>query len=329
MQGTAADSMVCAATSGGIYCNTGESQSWVRLDWPGTETKVLSLAIRPDDPRAIYIGTGGFGLETTTDGGITWKQSRAELRNRQVYDIVISVSSPDVMYVATDGGLFQSVDAGSTWAQLGGPTKGRRVNTIALYPGAIASGETAAVASRETIVLYAGLQHGAAYRSVDGGRDWVVLKKGLGSVTVLSLAVDPQNPSILWAGTTDGVWRYTLPSVSPEATAVVQGKATASPSPLVGLQPSPTVTPTATAVPRVTVTLTWTALASATPTVGSTAPKTRTPTATSTLWPTATRTAQPSPTRTRTSSPTPTRTATPQPPPLPPGPRPTETRVPR
>lgn len=305
------ESVVCAATLGGVYCNTGQSQLWVRLGWRGTESRVLSLAIRPGDPRVVYVGTGGFGLESTTDGGATWKQSSVELQDRQVYDIAISVTRPDVMYVATDGGVFASKDAGSTWTQLGGPPKGRRINAIALYADA------SAPSGGDEIILYAGLQHGAAYRSVDGGRNWVPLKKGLGSLTVLSLAVDPQNPSVIWAGTADGVWCYTLP--------VVPGAATAS--------PSATVTPTATPVRLPTLTLTWTALPSATATTGPTATQTPTPTATSTLRPTATRTAQASPTRTRTLSPTPTKTAAPSPPPasqpIPPPAPPTETRVPR
>jgi photosystem II stability/assembly factor-like uncharacterized protein len=315
-EGIAPGSLVCAATTGGVYCNTEESRSWVRLDWRGIETRVLSLAIRPDDPRAIYIGTDGFGLAITTDGGATWKQSGTELRERHIYDIAVSLSTPDVMYVATDVGMFESTDAGWTWTQVGGPTKGRRVNTIVLYPGAIVSGDAR--------ILYVGLQHGAAYRSVDGGGNWMALNKGLGSMTVLSLAVDPENPSVLWAGTTDGVWRYALSPVSPEATAVVQGEATTSPSPSARLQPSPTVTPTVTAVPSLTATLTWTVLPSSTPTA-----KTPTLTMTSTLRPTSTRTAQPSPTRTRTPSPTASATATPSPPPAPPAPTPTKTRVPR
>jgi len=356
--------VVCAATVGGIYCNTGAGRSWVGLNWRGTE-RVLSLAIRPNDPRAVYIGTGGFGLVITRDGGATWKQSSAQLQNRQIYDIAVSVSRPDVMYVATDDGLFASADAGSTWAQLGGPTKGRRVNTIALSTLAVVYGETVAVAPVETnalsalaedagptasagqgsgaergwsadqpsateIVLYAGLQYGAAYYSVDGGSSWSALNKGLGTMTVLSLTLDPQDPSILWAGTTDGVWRCVLPVVrgevktfsSPTVTLVVTRVA---PTPQESRAPAPTVT--FTAENGGLSTGTQTALPSATPTTTPTAPTLPPLTATSTLWTTATRTVQATPTRTRMPSPTLTWTATPTPPPA--LPHATETRVPR
>ena len=329
-QTAAPDGMACAATSSSIYCSTGASQSWIRVDWRGTE-RVLSLAIRPGDPRVIYVGTAGFGLAITEDGGSTWKQRGTELQNRLVYDIAISLSSPELMYVATDSGLFGSADAGSTWTEMPGPTKGRQVNTIVLHPEGVTSGEAGTLAARpgeNEIILYAGLQHGAAYRSVDGGRSWEALKKGLGSLTVLSLAVDPQSPSILWAGTTDGVWRYMLPVVSPAA----------------GPSPFPRGTPVATvpSLPQDTVltphrteegvlqsTLTRTALPSVTPTTTATPTQTTTPTATGTLAPTATPTLQASPTYTATPSPTPTETATPLPPPAPPPSSATATKVPR
>lgn len=331
------DSLICAAAVGTIYCNTGMSQSWLRLDWRGTE-RVLSMAIRPGDPSTIYVGTAGFGLVSTTDGGATWQQSHEALQNRQVHDIVIPVSQPDTLYVATDDGLFESADAGLTWTEMGGPTKGRRVNTIALCPGTVGGDETGSPTARagwdETVPrqghetsLCVGLQHGAAYRTVDGGQSWVALNKGLGSMTILSLATDPQDPSVLWAGTTDGVWRYRLP--------VVFGQAVISPSPSVRLLPSPTTAPSATLTSRplrenaVAPTFTRTAQPSATPTSSSTATRTPSPTATTTLQPTATRIVLAPPTRTHTPNPTPTSTEASLPTPEPAQPRFTPTRVPR
>jgi hypothetical protein len=323
MQRTAEGSMVCAATVGGIYCSAGADQPWLALGWRGTE-RVLSLAIRPGDPKVVYIGTAGFGLVVTRDGGATWKLSGAELGNRQIYDIGISVSHPDLMYVATDDGVFRSVDAGLMWTQLEGPTKGRHINTVVLSSETVRS-ESSALSGQNDVaetILYAGLQYGAVYGSTDGGSNWVALNKGLGNMTVLSLAVDPEDPSGLWAGTVDGVWRYKLPT--PQGETLSAPLATITPTPA-SVSPSP---PQGTALEQ-TVTLTPIALPSQTPTSGFTATSTPAPTASSTLPPTAHPTVQASPTSTPTPSPAPTGTATPSPPPAPPRPRPTDTRVPR
>nr|MBC7244088.1 hypothetical protein [Chloroflexota bacterium] len=288
------NSVVCAAASEGIYCNIGEQQSWLRLNPPAIEVnKISSLAIRPGNPRVIYIGTDGRGLFVTKDGGNSWLEQAQGLDGLHIYDIAISPIQPDLLYVATESGIYKSIDAGLTWTKLALTTQGRRINTIVLYPG-------------DEDVLFVGLQYGAAYCTVDGGIRWTPLKKGLGDVTILSLALDPQNPSILWAGTTDGIWRYVLgtPVASRTTSVVVSATAvpTVEPTLTPTVQPSFTPTPTETPIPTATLT----------------------PTATFTASPTATRTKQPTPTRTSTPVPTPTATAVPPTP----VPTPTATAVP-
>ncbi|MBC7262255.1 MAG: hypothetical protein H5T63_09590, partial [Chloroflexi bacterium] len=249
------------------------------------------------NPLGIYIGTDGEGLYVTENEGRSWSVLTQELGHLHIYDIAISKVQPYLMYIATEEGVYKSTDAGLTWTKLGLATEGRRVNAITLYPG-------------DEDVLFAGLQYGAACYTVDGGTSWRPMRKGLGNVTIFGLALDPQNSSILWAGTTDGIWRYVFgmpvssqrTHVTPSITPVTEP--TLTPTPL------PTLTPTSTETPTPTVTLL--------------------PTATFTTSPTATHTKRPSPTRTSTPTPTDTATATPLPPPPPkPLPPPTETPVPR
>ena len=44
-------------------------------------------------------------------------------------------------------------------------------------------------------------------RSTNGGVDWTPVNGLLGNHDVLSLAIDPTNPSILYAGTSDSLWK--------------------------------------------------------------------------------------------------------------------------
>lgn len=306
---TAVD-MVCVAAGGEIYRSMDRGRSWSRLDWRGVETRISSLAIHPENPDVVYVGTQGGGLYGTVDGGVSWSVMNAGLEDLDVYDIAIA--DPRLMYLATDGGVYKSTDGGRAWTKLGGATRGRTVKTIAVHP-------------QNGRFLCVGLQHGGAYCSMDGGTQWTALKRGLGNLTVLALKLDPRDPSVLWAGTTDGVWRYVF------GTRVLL-TATAS-QPEARTTPRPSPTRTATSRPTDTVTRTLQPGATASPTASPTAMPTATLTASRIPSPTATHVPESAATQVPTL--TPTLTAVPLPPTLAPPPptpvpaAPTDTPQPR
>jgi len=68
------------------------------------------------------------------------------------------------------------------------------------------------VAQGQTSTLYAGLESGGVYRSSDRGGHWTMASSGLtgpgqGGTTVRSLAVDPRDSQVVYAGTLDGVFK--------------------------------------------------------------------------------------------------------------------------
>jgi photosystem II stability/assembly factor-like uncharacterized protein len=59
-------------------------------------------------------------------------------------------------------------------------------------------------------VLYAGTAGGGVFKTTDGGTTWSAANGGaLGSAFVRALALDPRNPSTLFAGTDAGLFRST------------------------------------------------------------------------------------------------------------------------
>jgi photosystem II stability/assembly factor-like uncharacterized protein len=61
---------------------------------------------------------------------------------------------------------------------------------------------------QDPAMIYAGSWGGGVYKSVNGGASWNRASRGLGNLTVVSLAVDPINPEIIYTGTyRDGVWK--------------------------------------------------------------------------------------------------------------------------
>lgn len=82
------------------------------------------VAVHPNDPNTIYIGSAVGGLWVTFDGGTSWTNQTDGLINLGVSGIAIDPTSPNVMYILTgdgDGrhvpsmGVLKSYNGGWDW----------------------------------------------------------------------------------------------------------------------------------------------------------------------------------------------------------------------
>jgi photosystem II stability/assembly factor-like uncharacterized protein len=112
--------------------------------------------------------------------------------------------NPDVLYVSSVLGVFKSVDAGSHFA-----ATARGIQTSFLFPFVL----TVAVDPARSNTLLAGTDFSGVYRSLDGGRTWDSASFGLSdpfhgySTVVNDIAIDPRNPTTVFAATLDGVYK--------------------------------------------------------------------------------------------------------------------------
>jgi photosystem II stability/assembly factor-like uncharacterized protein len=116
------------APAGGIWKSTDAGTSWTNLfdDFP--QIGVSGIAIDPNDSNIIYISTGdddaadsySVGVFKSVDGGASWQQTGLNPSNSNVgslmNEILIDPSNSDILWVATNTGLYKSTDAGATWA---------------------------------------------------------------------------------------------------------------------------------------------------------------------------------------------------------------------
>jgi hypothetical protein len=100
-----------------------------------------------------------------------------------VNGLAMAASNPDVVYAATSGGVYKSIDGAAHWTAVG------------LYGTGVLSIQ---VAPDDAGVVYVGTADGV-YKSENGGGDWT--KKGLDGLRVNTLAVDPTNTDMVYAGT--------------------------------------------------------------------------------------------------------------------------------
>jgi photosystem II stability/assembly factor-like uncharacterized protein len=186
------------ATRAGIFRSSDGGRTFSALS--GLGGPVSQLAVDLADTAILYALSSGTLLRSA-DQGATWKPAASGLAGAAPFQLAASPAAPGNLYLSTgDGRVFRSTDRARHWQlQSAGPVRG---SALFLAADPVRSG-----------VLYAFGGH-AFFRSLDGGATWSFLGAGLGQAQLSgALAIAPQEPGVLYAGTSDlGLWRLRLPA---------------------------------------------------------------------------------------------------------------------
>src|SRR3954469_1777603 len=143
----------------GIYKSTDAGATWTHLGLRDAQ-QIPKLAIDPKNPNRIFVAALGHpygpneerGIFRSTDGGQSFQRILFKDVNTGGKDVDIDPSNPDIVFATlweqrqgpwenaawsgTNGGIFKSVDGGTTWRQLtrGLPTEGIVQADIAVAP---------------------------------------------------------------------------------------------------------------------------------------------------------------------------------------------------
>jgi photosystem II stability/assembly factor-like uncharacterized protein len=222
-------------TGWAIYRSTDRGETWELL-WSsaGGETlgnDVEALAIDPAsgtryvalsnayDPRLDLEGGSCLpcaACELSLVGGEAWRVCRGGR------DLVLDPVDPQVVYFARGAGTVRSTDGGETWweSTLSRQCLGEEVATAGSWALAIAPGDRQMLyegTGYNSLTSQAGL-----YKTTDGGKTWQVINSGLPGWTgpcpsflsttiehIYALAVDPADSQIVYAATSEGLYRTT------------------------------------------------------------------------------------------------------------------------
>ena len=151
---------------------------------------------------SICLGTAGWGLWHSPDGGESWTRHRSPFPlNTRIQALVAHPSRPGSVFAAGDTGLFVSHDSGAKWTRVGQQGDLPTIWSLAVDP-------------MNPDTLFAGTRPAGVYRSRDGGQTWQQLdldiapECAIGKPFVTALVVDPDDSRIVWAGVEiDGVFR--------------------------------------------------------------------------------------------------------------------------
>ncbi len=163
---------------------------------------VRTLAVHPDKPDRVFLGTSDGQVFISTDRGTTWTRGEGLQRRKLVLDsIVFNPENPETVYAGgwelkrDRGQLYKSVDGGRSWELI---SLGRDFNS---------SVRAVAVSPVDPDLIAVGITEGVML-SRDGGSSWDRISRGFRSMhNVHSLAFDPVERETLFVGTFRLGWK--------------------------------------------------------------------------------------------------------------------------
>lgn len=124
---------VYAGTTEGFWMSANGGKTWMMTSQRNLE--INSIAVHPELPTRIFIGTNNHGMMVSNDGGRNWAQTNGNFTSRFTYSVTADMSQPNRLYATTKntassgGFVFFSGDGGSTWTQ----SKGLDINRHAAF----------------------------------------------------------------------------------------------------------------------------------------------------------------------------------------------------
>ncbi len=155
---------IYAGTTEGFWMSTNGGTDW-KVTTNRQSFEVNAIAVHPEHPDVVYIGTNNYGVMVSRDGGRNFAPSNGGYSGRRAYAVVPDREKPGRVYAttintATGGGYFYvSNDAGETW-QLSARNMPPRLIAYSILQDA-----------RDANIIYLGTNYGL-YRSADRGASW-------------------------------------------------------------------------------------------------------------------------------------------------------------
>lgn len=197
------------------------NQAQVRsgLDWEfegptNVGGRLTDVEMPVDDQNTIYVGAASGGVFKSENLGLSWETIFDDAASLSIGDIAISKNNTDLILVGTgesnaggsslayDGyGVYRSEDAGSSWTHLGLEDVGS-IGRVAISPS---NDDVIFVAAMGD--LFGNNAERGVYRSVNGGMDWEQVLFVSDSTGFVDLAINPNNPDIIYAAAWERIRR--------------------------------------------------------------------------------------------------------------------------
>lgn len=178
-------------------------------DGPSIWTQSLSgsgaiwgIAVTPSNQQIIYAASNTTGIWKSTNAGANWVQMNSGLDNLVLQSVAVSQSNSNVVMcgstnTGTNPGVYRSTNGGTSWTRVvtGITETAINIQTVVIDP---------VNADIAYIAVFDGLTNSAngIYKTSNGGVLWTPITTGIGAIkNMLSIAINPLNPNVLYCGT--------------------------------------------------------------------------------------------------------------------------------
>ncbi len=199
------------SASGGVWDTTDGGTNWNPLTDSQPSLATGAVAIDPTNSAIIYVGTGeddgangvmcadcfyGEGILKSSNGGSSWTRYGAStFGGYHISKIFIDPNSTSELFAASDNGLFESTDGGTSWSL--NAFSGSNVTDLAGYYDA----------STSSLVLWAAAVGIGLEESTNGGASWTLITGGAlpsgASFGRTAIGLSASNPGDLYVSISD------------------------------------------------------------------------------------------------------------------------------
>jgi len=170
--------------------------------------RITAIDAVPTDPLTVYVGSASGGVWKSTNAGTTFKPIFDE-HTQSIGALRVDPGDPKTIWVGTGescvrnsvsigDGVYRSRDGGETWQHMG-LAASERIAAIVVHPK-----DSKTVWVCATGPLWSAGEERGVFKTSDGGTTWRKVLYINDSTGCSDLAIDPQEPRILYAG----MWQF-------------------------------------------------------------------------------------------------------------------------
>ncbi|HEX8907517.1 MAG TPA: hypothetical protein VF771_21930, partial [Longimicrobiaceae bacterium] len=188
--------------SGGVFRSDDAGEHWTRMSNLDPRPFYFSqIRVDPENDKRVYVL--GFMLHVSEDGGRTWREDRFKNVHSDNHALAIDPRNPKRVLLGTDGGIYQSYNAGEGWDFMNRFAAGEfyRIQVDSMRPYRICGG-------LQDNLNWVGPSQTHSKEGV-ANADWINIQGGDGFYCFF----DAQNPNVVFAESQQGyVHRFDLRS---------------------------------------------------------------------------------------------------------------------